>query len=107
MLIISSPEIVEEVTIHQISKHSAGDATQGRRSKNTGLCVECGSPVSCPPGRGRPRSLCRECRVKRCKECGSVFERVYRSDKKKDAGVFCSRGCFFTHKRKGSQRGQR
>jgi hypothetical protein len=96
----SSQETKEEVTKDQTSKFSADPATQGRPYKNTGLCLECGSPVSCPPGRGRPRSLCHSCRVRKCKECGSLFDRVYRSDKKKDAGVFCSRGCFFTHRKK-------
>jgi hypothetical protein len=100
MSITSSQETKEGVTIHPISKSSADHVTQGRPSKNIGLCLDCGNPVSCPPGRGRPRSLCHSCRVKKCKECGSVFERVYRSDKKKDAGVFCSRGCFFVHRRK-------
>jgi hypothetical protein len=100
MSITSSQEIKEEVTKDQISKSCAGHATQGKLYRNTGLCLECGSPVSCPPGRGRPRSLCHSCRVRKCKECGSSFERIYRSDKKKDAGVFCSRGCFFTHRKK-------
>lgn len=96
----SSQETKGGATTPQTSKFSVDPATQGRLSRNTGLCLECGNPVSCPPGRGRPRSLCRSCRVKRCRECGSVFERVYRSDKKKDAGVFCSRGCFFVHRKK-------
>lgn len=100
MSITSSQETKEEVTRDQTSKSSADPVTQGKLYKNTGLCLECGSPISCPPGRGRPRSLCHSCRVRKCKECGSLFERVYRSDKKKDAGVFCSRGCFFVHRKK-------
>jgi hypothetical protein len=96
----SSRETEEGVMNTQTSKSSADHVTQERLSRNTGLCLECGNPVSCPPGRGRPRALCHSCRVKKCKECGSLFERVYRSDKTKDAGVFCSRGCFFTHRKK-------
>jgi len=100
MLTTSSREIREEVMKDQISKSSADRVTQGRHSKNTGLCLECGSMISCPPGRGRPPSLCESCRTRKCKECGNTFIRVYRSDKKKDAGVFCSRGCFFVNRKK-------
>lgn len=84
----------------QISKSCAEPVMQEKPSRNTGLCLECGSAITCPPGRGRPRSLCDSCRTKKCKECGNTFVRVYRSDKKKDAGVFCSRGCFFVNRKK-------
>ena len=86
--------------MNQISRFSADPVTQGKPLKNTGLCIECGSSVSSPPGRGRPRSLCDSCRMRKCRECGTTFARVYRSDKSKDAGVFCSRGCFFVNRKK-------
>jgi hypothetical protein len=78
---------------------SACHATPARAPGRTALCVECSKPVTTPPARGRPPALCLTCRVRRCKCCGRDFSRGWRSNKGSDAGLFCSRGCYYTWRR--------
>ena len=96
----SSQSQPEAAMIRPTSNASANPVTPGKPLKNSSICVECGGITVAPPGRGRPQALCQTCRVKTCLFCGLVFFRQFRSDSKKDAGKYCSRGCAFAARKK-------
>ena len=62
-------------------------------------CVKCGRLFRLPPT-AAPRR-CPACTETRCAECGRLFHRDYRKDRKKDAGVYCCKGCYWAARRKG------
>jgi hypothetical protein len=64
------------------------------------LCADCGKPVEKLKRTGPRQDYCIACRTKACAFCQRMFSRKVRTNKTRDANKYCSRGCYFSSRKK-------
>lgn len=68
------------------------------------ICSQCGQGFAPRCAKGPAPQKCYLCRSRVCLHCGITFDRKPKKNVAKDAGLYCTKACYFAAVKAGSQR---